>query len=106
MPFDALFVPPPLREATGERAWLQAMLDFEAALARAQARAGLIPEEAAQAIAAATLDPEEIARAGRATGSPAAALVDTLDEPHAHRGATSQDVMDTARCSSRVERSR
>ena len=96
MQFEALFVPPSVREATGDAAWLQAMLDFEVALARAQARAGLIPEEAASEIASASLDPEEIARAGRATGNPAGALVDALDHPYAHRGATSQDVMDTA----------
>jgi 3-carboxy-cis,cis-muconate cycloisomerase len=87
LPFEALFVPPPIAAATGDGAWLQAMLDFEAALARAQGLGELAP---------ARLDPEEIARSGRASGNPAAALVDVLDQPNAHRGATSQDVMDTA----------
>src|SRR5262249_36327885 len=41
MLFDALFVPKQLREAVGGRAWVQAMLDAEAALARAQASAGV-----------------------------------------------------------------
>src|SRR5215218_9446048 len=36
----------------GDRAFLQAMLDTEAALARASAKAGLVPVEAAEAIAA------------------------------------------------------
>ena len=107
MPFELLFVPPSVRDATGERAWLQAMLDFEAALAAAQARAGLIPEEAARAIAAACdasrFDAAEIGRAGHASSNPAAALVEALTEAvggeaagYVHRGATSQDMMDTA----------
>jgi 3-carboxy-cis,cis-muconate cycloisomerase len=107
LPFEALFVPPDLRDATGERAWLQAMLDFEAGLAAAQAHAGLIPEEAARQIAAACVaerfDFEAIATAGRDAGNPAAPLVSALTDAlgpdagrYAHRGATSQDVMDTA----------
>jgi 3-carboxy-cis,cis-muconate cycloisomerase len=107
LPFEALFVPPGLREATGDRAWLQAMLDFEAGLAAAQARAGLIPEEAAREIAAACaaegFDFEAIALAGRDAGNPAAPLVEALSGAvgteaggYVHRGATSQDVMDTA----------
>jgi 3-carboxy-cis,cis-muconate cycloisomerase len=95
LPFEPLFVPPAVREATGERAWVQAMLDFEAALARAQARAGLLPESVAEEVAAARVDVDELAAAGRASGNPAAALVDALPAD-AHRGATSQDVMDTA----------
>ena len=43
LPFDALFVPADVREATGERAWVQAMLDFEAALAQAQGMPSLPP---------------------------------------------------------------
>jgi 3-carboxy-cis,cis-muconate cycloisomerase len=106
-PFSGLFVSDAVREATSERAWLQAMLDAEAALAGAEAEAGLIPEEAAEAIAAASdagaFDPEAIAREGRSTGIPVipllAALRSKLDEEAAgfvHRGATSQDIMDTA----------
>jgi 3-carboxy-cis,cis-muconate cycloisomerase len=102
-----LFVPDAVREATSEVAWLQAMLDAEAALAGAEAEAGSIPSEAAEAIAAAcdagAFDAEEIARDGRASGNPVvplvAALRSKLDDETAgfvHRGATSQDVMDTA----------
>jgi 3-carboxy-cis,cis-muconate cycloisomerase len=102
-----LFVPDVVREATSEVAWLQAMLDAEAALAGAEAEAGSIPSEAAEAIAAAcdagAFDAEEIARDGRASGNPVvplvAALRSKLDDETAgfvHRGATSQDVMDTA----------
>jgi 3-carboxy-cis,cis-muconate cycloisomerase len=107
LPFELLFAPATVRDATGERAWLQAMLDFEAALAAAQARAGLMPEEAARAIAAACeaerFDAAAIGRAGHATSNPASALVDALTDAvggeaagHVHRGATSQDMMDTA----------
>ena len=87
MPFEPLFVPPALAAATGDGAWVQAMLDFEAALARVQGLGELDRP---------SLDPDELARAGRSSGTPAAALVSALEEPNAHRGATSQDVMDTA----------
>jgi 3-carboxy-cis,cis-muconate cycloisomerase len=93
--FDALFVPPDVREATGERAWLQAILDFEVALARAQARAGLIPESLADEVAGAQVEFDGLMEAGRASGNPAAPLVEALPDG-AHRGATSQDAMDTA----------
>jgi 3-carboxy-cis,cis-muconate cycloisomerase len=102
-----LFVPEAVREAASEVAWLQAMLDMEAALAAAEAEAGLIPSDAAEAIAAAcdagSFDPEAIAREGRSSGNPVvplvAALRSKLDDEAAgfvHHGATSQDVMDTA----------
>jgi 3-carboxy-cis,cis-muconate cycloisomerase len=88
LPFEALFVPPALAAATGDEAWLRAMLDFELALARAQGLGELdVPDD---------LDPAAIAAAGRSSANPAAALVAALEDPNAHRGATSQDVMDTA----------
>jgi 3-carboxy-cis,cis-muconate cycloisomerase len=105
--FGPLFVPEEIRESVGGRAWLQAMLDAEAALAVAEARAGLIPAGEAEAIAeccnADRFDPEEIGREGRAAGNPVPALVKALTEAvpddaarHVHKGATSQDIMDTA----------
>jgi 3-carboxy-cis,cis-muconate cycloisomerase len=105
--FGPLFVPDEIREVVGGRAWLQAMLDAEAALAVAEAQAGLIPAGEAQAIAeccdADRFDPEEIGREGRAAGNPVPALVKALTEAvpddaarHVHKGATSQDIMDTA----------
>ncbi len=48
--FGSIFVPDEFGEALSGRAWLQAMLDAEGALAVAEARAGLIPTEAAEAI--------------------------------------------------------
>ena len=86
MPFEALFVPADVREATGERAWVQAMLDFEVALARAQDQPGL-----ADRIAATSPPPVT----DRSAGNPVPELVAALPAG-AHRGATSQDVMDTA----------
>jgi 3-carboxy-cis,cis-muconate cycloisomerase len=88
LPFEPLFVPPRIAAATGDGAWVQAMLDFEVALARAQGLGELpVPD---------SLDPAALAAEGRASGNPAVALVAALDSPDAHRGATSQDVMDTA----------
>jgi 3-carboxy-cis,cis-muconate cycloisomerase len=86
LPFEELFVPPQIAGATGDDAWVQAMVDFEVALGRAQ---GLD-------LSAPAVSPAELARAGRSTGNPAAALVSGWDEEGVHRGATSQDVMDTA----------
>ncbi|NDL56727.1 3-carboxy-cis,cis-muconate cycloisomerase [Phytoactinopolyspora mesophila] len=93
------------REVT-DRAWLHAMVEFEAALAGVQARAGIIPDDAAQAIAGACQRPLDAAAAtagSSATGTPVAGVVAQLREytgaPHAqyvHYGATSQDVMDSA----------
>src|SRR3954447_5688301 len=93
--------------AVSDEAWLQAMLDFEVALARACARAELIEAEAAEAIARAAaeaqFDPEALGRAAGATGNPVVGLLDALRHvlPESaaaglHYGATSQDVIDTA----------
>ncbi len=95
------------REATSDRAWLQAMLDVEAALARAEARAGLfapaIADEIARACRAENFDIAAIGHAAAATGNPVPALVRALTARVAgaaggeiHRGATSQDIVDTA----------
>ncbi|MGI8910147.1 MAG: 3-carboxy-cis,cis-muconate cycloisomerase [Rubrobacteraceae bacterium] len=108
--FEPIFVPDAIREAVGGRAWLQAMLDAERALAVAEARAGLIPAGAAEAIAgccdADRFDVEEIGVAGRAAGNPVPPLVEALTKNvsavseeaarHVHKGATSQDITDTA----------
>jgi 3-carboxy-cis,cis-muconate cycloisomerase len=105
--FDGIFVPDELREAVSDRAWLQAMLDFERALAVAEARVGVIPEGAAEAISAAcsaeSFDLDSLLPRSRAAGNPAEPLVRALREAvggeaadFVHWGATSQDVMDTA----------
>src|SRR5262245_58205186 len=48
--FDPLFTTDGMRDISSDRARLQGMLDFEAALARAEARAGVIPAAAVPAI--------------------------------------------------------
>jgi len=50
--FGALFVPAPLREAVSDAAWLAGMVDVERALVNAAARAGVVPADAAAAVAA------------------------------------------------------
>ncbi|MEU6121171.1 3-carboxy-cis,cis-muconate cycloisomerase [Streptomyces sp. NPDC047123] len=95
--------------AVGDTAWLQALLDAEAALARAQARCGTVPAEAAEAITAAAraehFDVRELALAARRTANPVVGLVAALTRlvgrqapqaaEYVHRGSTSQDVFDT-----------
>jgi 3-carboxy-cis,cis-muconate cycloisomerase len=101
LPFDALFVPEAFREAVSDLAWLDAMLEAERALARAEARAGVITAEAAAAVEAACsveVDPEQLLAEGRAAGNPVEPLIRALRDraESAHYGATSQDILDTA----------
>jgi 3-carboxy-cis,cis-muconate cycloisomerase len=106
-PFAPLFVADELLDAVSGEAWLEAMLEFESALARTVAAAGVVPEDAAAAIADACrpdlYDLPELLERGRAVGNPAEPLVRALRGQvggdaagYVHRGATSQDVMDTA----------
>ena len=108
--FGSLFVPDHIREAVSGRAWLRAMLDAEGALATAEARVGLITAKTAQEISRCCdpdrFDPGEIGRQGRASGNPVPPLVRALTEAvsgvsedaarYVHKGATSQDITDTA----------
>lgn len=98
LPFDALFVPDGLRDAVSDRAWLDALLASERALATAETRVGLIPALAGDVFAAEGLDAEELAHDGRRVGNPVEPLVRRLRErsEHVHHGATSQDILDTA----------
>ncbi|MFI0266207.1 3-carboxy-cis,cis-muconate cycloisomerase [Streptomyces luteogriseus] len=93
--------------ATGDHAFLRALLDAEAALTRAQAATGLAPAEAATAVTAAAgtgaFDVRSLAERARTGGNPVIPLVADLTKavgdthgPYVHRGATSQDIMDTA----------
>lgn len=97
----------PVAGQVSDRAWLQAMLDVEAALARGLAGAGIIADADADAIAAACdverYDVAAIARDAAASGIPVVPLVRALTAAvhgpaaaHVHRGATSQDVLDSA----------
>ena len=92
-----------------DAAWLRAMLAAESALARALERAGLAPPGAGAAVTAAAARPgdfdlAELNRSSALTGNPvpglARALTRLVPDPAAksavHKGATSQDIMDTA----------
>ena len=106
---DPLFTTEKMREIFSDRARLQGMLDFEAALARAEARAGILPAKAASAITtqchSGSYDLETLGAASALAGNPAIPLVRELTARVAardaeaarfvHWGATSQDAMDT-----------
>jgi 3-carboxy-cis,cis-muconate cycloisomerase len=106
---DPLFRWEAVDQSFSDRARLQGMLDFEAALARAEASTGVIPAAAAPAIAAKCraelFDAPALAHAGALSGGPAIPLVKHLtalvaiDDAEAarfvHCGATSQDAIDT-----------
>ncbi|KZM72826.1 3-carboxy-cis,cis-muconate cycloisomerase [Nocardia terpenica] len=105
--FDGVLAAGPVAERVSGAAWLQAMLDFEGALALASADAGVIPAPAAAAIVrccrADDYDVTAIGARAVDIGNPAGPLVRALTarvEPEAaayvHLGATSQDVSDTA----------
>lgn len=102
-----MFATPAMTARTDRHAWLQAMLDFERALASAQAGCGVIPREAADEIArhcsADQYDAASISRRAVESATPVIALVHDLTArvgtsatAYVHRGATSQDVVDTA----------
>src|SRR3954451_9218619 len=105
--FTDLFARGGVAACVDDRAWLQAMLDFESTLAYGLASAGLAPGSAAEAIAgkcdANMYDVAEIGRGAGDKGTPVPGLVRALGAElpddaaaHVHRGATSQDVLDTA----------
>jgi 3-carboxy-cis,cis-muconate cycloisomerase len=92
---------------TGDQAWLAAMLQTEAALARALERAGLAPSGAGAAVTeaarAGAIDAAELGRQAALTGNPVPALARALARcvpvyaaAAVHKGATSQDIIDTA----------
>ena len=107
---NALVTTDELSEVFGDTSAIQAMLDVEAALARAEAALGLVPHDAAIAITKAAVasefDGAALARDARESGTIAIPIVTALTErvraldPAAagfvHWGATSQDIADTA----------
>ncbi|HEY3010445.1 MAG TPA: 3-carboxy-cis,cis-muconate cycloisomerase [Micromonosporaceae bacterium] len=105
--FDGVLARGPVRTEVADVAWLSAMLEAEAALATAQAAVGLIPAEAAAAIAA-VCRPERydigaLGRAAAGPGNPVLPLVRAVRDAagadaakFVHYGATSQDILDTA----------
>ncbi|KGU84589.1 3-carboxy-cis,cis-muconate cycloisomerase [Pseudomonas mediterranea] len=107
--FDAYFTAGDMREVFCDAGRVQAMLDVEAALARAEARVGLIPQDAVAPIEAACharlYDFSALGEAIASAGNSAIPLVKALGkriasvdpeaERYVHLGATSQDVMDS-----------
>jgi 3-carboxy-cis,cis-muconate cycloisomerase len=96
-----------VRAVLDDRAWLQAMLDVEAELARAASDVGLVPVAAAEAVAASCraerFDGADLAERAATAGNPVIPLVEDLRAavpPKAagavHLGATSQDILDTS----------
>jgi len=111
LPSDSLFGPSLSTDlmlvTVSDRAWVQAMLDVVAALARAESRTGVIPAAAADDIANhCRVDEFDVAQLGRAavrSANPVIPLINALRAavprdaaPFVHHGATSQDILDTA----------
>ena len=106
---DGLFYSPSVEPFFSDAARVQAMLDFEAALAHAEAKAGLLPSTAAQIISsncrADGMDLNSLASAAPLAGNLAIPLVkqltalvakqDSAAARFVHWGATSQDAIDT-----------
>ncbi len=104
--FRNSFGTPRMREIFDDRALVSRYVDTEVALARAQARCGVIPPEAAHEIAARSnidaLDFDLLRRETEIVGYPILPLVHQLARlsgesgRYVHWGATTQDIMDTA----------
>lgn len=95
-----------MREVFNDRARIQAWLDVEASLARAQAKLNIIPKDAAKEIntkaKAENIEIEKMKTIYEKTGHPIVPLVNLLKEAciknygeYVHWGATTQDIMDT-----------
>ena len=107
---ESLATTGPLAELFSDESLLQKMLDFEVALARAEARLGIVPQATAEAIKKAakadSFDLPSLVRDTLRAGTPGIPLVKALTERvraidsaaarFVHWGATSQDVADTA----------
>lgn len=107
--FDAYFTQADMRRIFSDAGRVQGMLDFEAALSRAQARVGLIPQavvtDIEQQCRAELFDFQALAIAIGSAGNSAIPLVKALGkqiaaqnpeaERYVHMGATSQDAMDS-----------
>lgn len=105
--FRDLFGTEQMRKVFSEENLVQKWLDVEAAIARAEAKLGIVPEEAAREITKKAdvkyMDLEAMGQEIKATSHPIVPLVRQLakacDDNHGqyvHWGATTQDIMDTA----------
>ncbi|PLZ01792.1 3-carboxy-cis,cis-muconate cycloisomerase [Burkholderia sp. WAC0059] len=104
--FRDMFGTAEMREIFSDNAFIERCIDAETALARAQAKAGLIPAEAARDITGRAsfggLDLETLRKETEIVGYPILPLVRQVSEMcgdagrYLHWGATTQDIMDTA----------
>jgi 3-carboxy-cis,cis-muconate cycloisomerase len=106
--FAGLFARGAVAAETSEDALVRAMVEVELALLRALTAAGLAPAQAAAdlpdpAALGGALDLDALGRGTGTDGTPVPALISALRErlapeaaAHLHRGATSQDILDTA----------
>ncbi|MEV0948485.1 3-carboxy-cis,cis-muconate cycloisomerase [Rhodococcus sp. NPDC049939] len=113
--FDPTFGAGDLSSLLSDRAWVSAMVEVEAALARAEATCGVIPATSARTISSVlgrivtdgSVNIGALGEAAAAGGNPVIPLVKLLRKEiaaadpavpgdHLHKGATSQDVLDTA----------
>jgi 3-carboxy-cis,cis-muconate cycloisomerase len=104
--FRDSFGTPAMRELFSDRALVQRYIDAEIALARAEARVGVIPAEAAAIIACESrierIDFDHMRHETETVGYPILPLVHQLVAMcgdagrYVHWGATTQDIMDTA----------
>jgi len=103
-PIEFRYGRPQMKKIWDEETRLQKQLEVEAALALAEAEAGLIPKDAAKKIAAATplVKLERVKEIEKETGHDVMAMVLALSEKSGdaggwiHLGATSYDIVDTA----------
>ena len=104
---SALYVDPRMAALWSGSHFVEKALAFEAALARAESQAGVIPTDAAEAIAQAAhgeqYDMDALLRESMQAGSPAIPIIRALSEhvagvgrDYVHWGVTSQDAIDTA----------
>lgn len=104
--FGPLFADEEINKHLTDQAFVRALVEVEIALARAEAKAMVIPSEMAQQIAKASADAIDLAALTKGvlrSGFPIIALVQEIKKqvgvkaaPYVHWGATTQDIMDTA----------
>lgn len=105
--YGDMFATARMRDLFGDDAIVQRYLDVEVSLARVQAELGIIPKEAASAIAASAdinrIDWSKMSARTQIVGYPILPLVEQLSSwapdglgQYCHWGATTQDIMDTA----------
>ncbi len=104
--FAPLFTDEEVSRLFSDAAFVQALVEVEIALARAEARCGDNPQSAAEKIAKASADRVDmlmLSKGAVRSGFPIIALVQELRKqvggdvaPFVHWGATTQDIMDTA----------